>query len=207
MAQRLLPQISSCISDGPEPAPKKLIARMKQSNDSLYYLVPYLDEIIDSDCDTASDIQHENPEGSSEPSPEEKAYENNILHKFPHLNGRVARNLARVNWIRHARIRDMSESYEAGQNTGIDASHFEKKAARADCDSVLSTDSDSNSDDFSTIATTTAESIGQTAVPLPPVQLQRDVEFLCNICFTVQRGIYNKHQWKFVISTLSVDHC
>jgi hypothetical protein len=47
-AQRLAPLLSGFIAgNGPELVPQQLVARAKQLNDSLYYLIPYLESILE----------------------------------------------------------------------------------------------------------------------------------------------------------------
>jgi len=194
-ANHFVPEIAEFIgSEELELKPDELIIEIKESNDSLYDLVPFLGELIESDF-KATDLD-ESPQTSY---PGEKIYERNILDKFPALDKTFAESLAQINWIRHVRIRDMALAHQV---EGDACSESESDFSSTVPSTVLSLIFDDNDDDsnsaasVSSFATSVAEESGQARIPPPPVPLEHGVEFQCNICFKMQYKIYNKFQWK-----------
>ncbi|KAF8242806.1 hypothetical protein K440DRAFT_670612 [Wilcoxina mikolae CBS 423.85] len=94
-AKHFVPEIAEFIdSEEPELKPDELVLEIKESNDSLYDLVPFLEELMESNL-KAADIEEPRPPQISNLG--EKFYERNILDKFPALDKTVAESLAHIN--------------------------------------------------------------------------------------------------------------
>lgn len=210
MARKQVPEIGDFVDDEDLILdPEELIIETKESIDSLYDLVPYLEELLELDSKVEASRLTEDTNVRVYAG--KKAYERIILEKFPAIEEAVAESLIRTSWVRHEWIRETALAHRSVQkdpevrvdvrcpenpvpeSSGrhiITTAPPTKLHSIADKENLHLETSISNPD-------TTGES-GQPQIPPPPIPLEHGVEFRCNICFRMQYGIYNKLQWKYV---------
>jgi hypothetical protein len=190
-------------AEGTKLDPEELLFDVKDSNDSLYDLVPFLEDVLECSLTASSDSVSDEREGSELFG--EKVYERNILDKFPSLDERVAERLAHLNWIRHVRIRKLAEAQKATPQPVAEPSHAAKAETETESSgtiissiysSIFDTYEVCSTASASSFATSMAEESGQARIPPPPVTLGHGIEFQCSICFKTLCGISNGFQWK-----------
>jgi hypothetical protein len=196
------------------------IFELSNLNDCLFDLAPSLEAVPISIDD--GDIEPDNADVISINAlqDEESPYLGNVRDKFPKACASLAKDLAKLNWDRHVRIRDMRTRWENSQvqseldthrdqdTVGIQTSHA-KDSGYQTMSLALSAALQSQSQIvkprqtpsmMSFGATTNAEQVGRTRYPPPPVKLDPESGcFQCNICYRTLDGINSKLQWRYVL--------
>lgn len=202
------------------------VEELKEFNDCLYDLVPFLETTQIDTLDESTGVQSQmlstsqiSELSSSATLPnlriEAQSYQRNILDKFPNANLELVGTMAELNWLRHERIRDLSNKDADTEALDSSTNAFEHTPTKSEVDTSTIPTSFQPSSTFSkaqscsSIGTSLYEpsqsniaSTGHVRFPNPPLRFRSGKSFVCTICFQPLKNIHSKGQWRYVNSVV-----
>lgn len=208
-AEKLVPETVNYVDQSDNDSDAGLsdtVGEIKDFNDSLYDLVPFLEigQIGGPNEDPPIPLVSPIPELSSSAilpnlCIEAQSYQRNILDKFPKADMELVAVMAELNWLRHERIRNLS-------NKDQDEHDFEESFPVSEVDTSTIPTSFQPSSIFSKAPSETSagtsvyesneQGVGYVRFPLPPVKLGLGKPFTCTICFQTLKNIDHRAGWR-----------
>lgn len=231
-AEKLVPETTNYIDeesdDGSDIELSFTIDEIKDFNDSLFDLVPFLEMVQIGTPNEDPEIQIllnltssiSNLSSSTILTglrTEALSYQRNILDKFPKADLELVGIMAELNWLRHERIRDIASMNENAGNpfkqistqSEIGASTIQTPFQPSEIGASTIQTSFQPSSIFSWSQTCPSagtsfyepnQSIGNARYPNPPKKSGPGTSSTCTICFKNLNNISARTQWRYVMA-------
>lgn len=212
-AEKLVPETTNYFDedDDSDVELSVTVDEIKELNDCLYDLVPFLETVPRDTPSNETSEAHIPPTGrvsdllSSTTLPslriEARSYQRNILDKFPNADPELVGVMAELNWLRHERIRDLTSKdgnaedaledilAKSEVDTSTIPTSFQPSSIFSKAESCLST---------GTSVYEANQSMNHVLFPNPPIKLSSGKPFTCTICSQTLKNVNARTQWKYV---------